>query len=529
MELKAKGPGPQFRWVAAGFTNTGPEPRDVVITIPSQGFLGSGFMPLRRVGNRIISHNLAGPIELVSMPMLGESAYAFTLAPNTTAAIAFEIADGSVPAFTLWQRDAYDAKKDYFSFFRGALLGVSVLLALALFALYGFRSRAVFPVAGGFAVASVAFMMFEAGHLPSVVEAASLQGLDLQSARAIIEGAMAAFLLLLLATQSELQRISRMAGNLLLVLGGLAFAIPIYGFAEPLLATTIARGLFAATAVGGFLLIFVLWRRQEAKAETALVSWSAILLWTFLAAVAALSGDPAVRVLRHAAGGSLRRARRARLSPWRIMPSARAISRATSSARRGVMRWPWPAHAPMSGTGSRRRASSTSARKSSGRWPSRPAYLPRPERGLHRTHASNRPQCLSRCHRGVGLADGRMPIEKDFRLRHADGSYRWFQLKARAIPGHGQRAARCIGTLTDVTAAKLVEERLLQDAVYDRGDGPSQSGAVHRPADARPGGRERNPCQICSCCWSTSTASRWSMTRWAMMRAMRCLPWLAAG
>ena len=211
--------------------------------------------------------------------------------PNTTAAIAFEIADGAIPEFTLWQRDAYDAKKDYFSFFRGALLGVSVLLALALFALYGFRSRAVFPVAGGFAVASIAFMMFEAGHLPSIIEAASLQGLDLQSARAVIEGAMAAFLLLLLATLSELQRIWRLAGNLLLVLGGLAFAIPIYGFAEPLLATTIARGLFAATAVGGFLLIFILWRRQEAKAETALVSWGAILLWTFLAAVAALSGD----------------------------------------------------------------------------------------------------------------------------------------------------------------------------------------------------------------------------------------------
>ena len=53
-----------------------------------------------------------------------------------------------------WQRDAYDARKDYLSFFRGALLGVSVLLAAALFALYGFRARALFPVAGGFALAA---------------------------------------------------------------------------------------------------------------------------------------------------------------------------------------------------------------------------------------------------------------------------------------------------------------------------------------------------------------------------------------
>ena len=63
--------------------------------------------------------------------------------------------------------------------------------------------------------------------------------------------------------------------------------------------------------------------------------------------------------------------------------------------------------------------------------------------------------------------DGRAPIEKEFRLRHGDGSYRWFELRARAITGHGQRAVRCIGTLADVTNAKIAEERLLQDAVYD--------------------------------------------------------------
>ena len=68
------------------------------------------------------------------------------------------------------------------------------LLAIALFALYGFRSRAVFPVAGGFAVSCVAFMMFEAGHLPSVVEVAALQALSLETARVVIEGAMAALM-----------------------------------------------------------------------------------------------------------------------------------------------------------------------------------------------------------------------------------------------------------------------------------------------------------------------------------------------
>jgi diguanylate cyclase (GGDEF)-like protein len=60
-----------------------------------------------------------------------------------------------------------------------------------------------------------------------------------------------------------------------------------------------------------------------------------------------------------------------------------------------------------------------------------------------------------------------MPIERRFRLSHGEGGYRWFELRARSITGHGMRAARCIGTMIDVTDAKLTEERLLQDAVYD--------------------------------------------------------------
>ena len=490
MVLKAKGLGPRFRWLAAGFTNSGSEPRGVVITIPAQGFLGSGFLAVRQVGNRVVSHNLAGPIELVSMPVLGESAYAFTLAPNTTASVAFELADSGIPDFTLWQRDAYDAKKDYFSFFRGALLGVSVLLSLALFALYGFRARAVFPVAGGFAVASVAFMMFEAGHLPSVVESASLQGLSLQSARAVIEGSMAAFLLLLLATLSELQRIWRLAGNLLLVLGGLAFAIPIYGFAEPVLATTIARGVFAATAAGGFLLIFLLWRRREAKAETALVSWAAILLWTFLAAVAALSGDGSPVL-----SGILLAGLCAVLIVLGFTLAHYAFSQGFLS--RNFFR-----------EAGRHALALAGAKTYVWDWQTEDGELfvsPEIERALAlppgvlaEAGAEAFLEFMHPADRNAYLAaieeagyDGRAPIEKDFRLRHGDGSYRWFQLRARAITGQSQRAVRCIGTLADVTNAKIAGERLLQDAVYDVVTGlPNRALFIDRLARAMASGQE---------------------------------------
>ena len=465
MVLEAKGAGPKFRWVAAGFRNSSPAPSDVVIVVPDQGFVGSGFYPLKPLWGRVISITSAGPITLERLPVVGQGAYAFTLAPGATAAIAFESTELSLPGITMWQRQAFDAKKDYMAFFRGALLGVAMLLTVALFALYGFRSRAVFLFAGGFAVSSLAFMMLEAGHLPPILAWFNTPALNLQSARAIIEGTMAAFLILLLVSISELYRTARLASHLLMVAGGLAFAIPIYGVAEPVLATTVARGLFSFTAVGGFILIFGLWQRGETKAETALVTWSAILLWTFLAAVAALSagnlvlspvllaGLCAVLVilgftLAHYAfsQGYLSR---------HFFREAGRHALALAGARSFV--WDWqPDEGELHVSPEIERALG------------QPAGLFAQGGGeifLELIHPSDRSAYLGAIEE-AGY-DGRTPVEKEFRLRHGDGSYRWFQLRARTISAQGQRAARCIGTLSDVTNAKLAEERLLSDAVYD--------------------------------------------------------------
>ena len=276
----------------AVISNTADGPRHAVLSIPDQGFAGSGFLPLKLAGPPLYSASVAGAGQIESLPVPGETAYALTLPANSTAAVALEMKGAGVPSAMLWQREGFDSHKDYLSFFRGALLGVSVLLAVALFSLYGFRSRAVFPVAGGFALAATAFMMLEAGHLPDLLAGLNIPGLSQQVLRAVVEGAMAAFLLLLLGVLSELERVSRTAGTLLMTLGGLAFALPIYGFADPLLATTLARGIFAATAILGSFLIIALWRMGELKAETALVTWGAIVLWTFLAAAVALAQNP---------------------------------------------------------------------------------------------------------------------------------------------------------------------------------------------------------------------------------------------
>ena len=57
-------------------------------------------------------------------------------------------------------------------------------------------------------------------------------------------------------------------------------------------------------------------------------------------------------------------------------------------------------------------------------------------------------------------------IKTDFRLRHADNSWRWFELEAASVPNSDGRTLRCVGLLRDVSDTKRAHERLLHDAVH---------------------------------------------------------------
>ena len=465
MTLNAKGPGPLFNWVAAGLTNSSKEERSAVIAIPQQGFTGSGFIPMRSVGPRVYSAVLTGAGEIEPLLTPGETAYLITLPPGGSASVAFEVTGGPLPA-TLWQREAYDARKDYLSFFRGALLGVSVLLAIALFALYGFRAKALFPVAGGFALSAVGFMLLDAGHLVSFIAGFAIPGFNLQVVRAVIESAMAGFLLLLLVMLSDLIRLSRTGGYILLLASALTFGLILYAFTNPLLATAMARAVFTATAALGFLLLLVLWLRKDVRGDTAFLSWGTILLWTLIAVLAAMSNDPgsSISVVLLAGLGAVLvmlgfvLAHHAFSQGYLSRHFFREAGRhalALAGARTYVWDWqPEEGELYVSPEIGRSLMQPPSAFEGAAG-----------EAFLELMHPADRSSYLATVEEAA--LDGRLPIERRFRLRHGDGSYRWFELRARSITGQGLRAVRCIGTLSDVTNAKLAEERLLADAVYD--------------------------------------------------------------
>ena len=62
---------------------------------------------------------------------------------------------------------------------------------------------------------------------------------------------------------------------------------------------------------------------------------------------------------------------------------------------------------------------------------------------------------------------GNVAFNLEFRMRHSDGAYRTLALNASCIASGEAFATRCIGTVSDVTARMLAEERLFHDAVHD--------------------------------------------------------------
>ncbi len=64
--------------------------------------------------------------------------------------------------------------------------------------------------------------------------------------------------------------------------------------------------------------------------------------------------------------------------------------------------------------------------------------------------------------------DGFTPhFVSEHRIMHRSGAYRWVLVRGLAVRSVGKQAHRLAGSLTDITARKTTEERLLHDAMHD--------------------------------------------------------------
>ncbi len=88
-----------------------------------------------------------------------------------------------------------------------------------------------------------------------------------------------------------------------------------------------------------------------------------------------------------------------------------------------------------------------------------------PERWLSRVHPDDLPGVRAELDALSSGAQGQMSIE--YRMRHADGQYRWVACRGAVRLGEDGQALRAAGSHTDITNRKVAEVQLQFDAMHD--------------------------------------------------------------
>ncbi|MGE4253265.1 MAG: diguanylate cyclase, partial [Parvibaculaceae bacterium] len=467
MELPAKGREPVHRWIVVTLTNSAAQARDVVVATPHQGFAGSGIFWPKPIGSRIQNVVAAGQAAIAPLRVINADAFALRIEPKGRVTVAMELTRTGLDEIELWQRVAFDAKAEQAGFYRGVLLGIAMLLGVVALSLYAVRTIAVFPFASVFIWSAIAFIALESGYLPQVNDLLPKDYELGPEIRAVIEGLMVVGLILCLVAFADLRRRRPVAWNVLLLAAGLLLALPIYGWFEPARASGVARIAFAVVAALGCAVIFAMWREGAARARVSLLSWAMIVAWTVLAAVAALTpaADSMAKPLLSAGLVLVILTMSFALAQFAFAQGFLAQRFFAEDARRALALaasqqcvWDWQVEENNLHVGEdlekilglRRGSLKGNA----------------PEAWLDLVHPADRSAYLAAVEEAERRGHG--SFSQEFRLRRGDGTYRWFLLRARAIPGPEQRAARCVGTLSDITATRRAQDQLLSDAVHDR-------------------------------------------------------------
>jgi diguanylate cyclase (GGDEF)-like protein/PAS domain S-box-containing protein len=464
--LSARGPGPLFRWAVFTLHNPAPHSRELVVAAPHQRFVASQVLWPRPDGSRVVGLATSDGRPIAPLASLGADSFAVTVPPGATISYVLEVSATGLDSLSLWHRGAFHIVTDRYAFFRGLVLGISFLLVISFICVFIVKPRAVFPATALFGCSAIAFLLIEAGYLPTVLaKFPALLGSE-QKLRAVTEGLMLAGVIAMLASFLELRRWMPLAGTALMASGAAAAALAVYGWFEPRLAIGLIRIAFAAVVAIGLGLMVVLWRRGAARAQASLFGWIVLAGWTVAAALGALGlVEPALMhplisaglvLVLVTTGFTLAQLAFGLGTGWNAA-FEEAGRRALALAASDQAVWDWQADQGRLHIGAEiERAlglEEGACREDAAAW-------------LDLIHPADRLAYGA----AVESAErrGRGSFSQEFRLRRADGSYRWYLLRGRAMPSGNERASRLIGTLADVTTLRRSEDRLLADAVRDR-------------------------------------------------------------
>lgn len=462
LQVKAVGSGPEYRWLVFTIRNVDRQPVSRLVAVGQDGVTGTGLYERHNQGPRLLNVVASRGARPILRSSRNTDSFLIDIPPSASLTFVVEVAGVWPENLILWKPAAFDAQRRRISFFHGLLIGIATLGAIYISILFIVRRTMIFPAAALFAWASVAFLCFELGYWPLGFTVGANW---ITASRAITVSIMSLGVLAILFSFLELRRRWPIAATAVIILAVacapiLALSLFADGFAHLL------AWLLFVTCVGlGCFLIGRQALRGVIRAQVTVPAWVLIAVWAFFA------GLYQAGILSHAIAGP---ALAATLVLVMLMIAftvtqfafdASVISsrffedsgrRALALAGSEQCVWDWH-------EAERQLYVGPEIEVMLGLTPG--SNYSHPEAWAELVHPSDRIGYESSVE--AAIQRGRGTFRQSFRLRRSDGAYRWFQLRARAMPDEHGRGARCIGTLADVTAMKSAEERLLRDAVHD--------------------------------------------------------------
>ena len=390
--------------------------------------------------------------------------FRLNLEPGQTITFAAELSSQQVPPLYLWDPNAYQSKQQDRMLFNGVLLGITGLLAIFLTAIFAANHRAIFPATALVAWAVLAYFCVDFGFwnklFPVGPERTALY-------RAAAEASLAASLVLFLYA---FLRIGLWHGWIRTAFWGwiaVQWGLVVLALIDPQMASGLARAsAVLIVGVGTGLIVYLALRGQD-RALALIPSWMLLLVWLFgatMIVLGKLSGEVVVSGL--VAGLVLilvllgftvtQFAFRGATSTMQLGPPSQVQIKSLAVDGSGAAVWQWNA-------GRDQISVSSDIEDALGLDPG--TLTATVQQFLQHLHNSDRERFKLLLWSLQENQGGDLQV--DFRLRRHDGTYVWYELRARAAPSDNARLLTCVGLMRDVTNLKRSHDRLMHDAVHD--------------------------------------------------------------
>jgi diguanylate cyclase (GGDEF)-like protein len=463
MAVRAATQGTSPNWFVFALRNSTDKPVERWLVAERYNLAGSGVIWPDLDSRRIDAVTPSIGFVPERLPFDGADAFRLTLEPGQTITFAAELAGDRLPRMQVWKALDYEKRSRNRQLFQGILLGITGLLAIFLTTIFAANHKAIFPSAALFTWCVLCYLCVDFGFWHKLFNVRPEENAQYRAAG---EAAMAATLLVFMHT---FLRLGRWHGFIRMLLGlwmVAQFTLVGVAFLDPRLAATFARlSMVALTGVGGVLTLYLALRGQD-RALSIVPTWILLGVWLFASALiltGRLGGDFIVNgwtaglvLLVVLVGFTVTQYAFRSIEPTLGMQTEGQNLSALAIIGTGAAVFEWNARrdeirvGPMIGGALGRDAVE------------RNDSLDKFAEQLHPADRERLKQLLN------GLKDrGSGEVRFDFRMRHVDNSYRWFELEATALPATDRRLVRAVGLVREVTDAKRAQDRLMHDAVHD--------------------------------------------------------------